>query len=638
MSFERVHRRRLLWRASAAALTSLKLLDAEGNDLTQAAPGVYPVASITSVGSNYCFKPDDLTVTVLKVGDGSVTMESWTEGETPAEPVAVSDTHTEQAAVITYAAQGTDVDNDALWSDQKPTAPGAYTVRAVWPEQLGYDRLVRTANFSIVSSVDWSAVHWNYDPLNPTRTTITLEGLPDYLAQDAVYSNNTALYLDDTGKYRTATVEFPSYPNLTVPDEIKSIEWYCKKGYTYGTYTLRLKAVNCDVTFTPRTAQPGQTLSAGAKIYSNQEIYIDVSVPEGYTLVALALTNSSFTQVVENKDESLKQDGARYKLTAPNDTKSYDLNVLAFAMPEDGIGLSQGSPASLIYYAPSPDGKRPGYSETLDLTEYFDLAPDVKCEFTSSGSNNGKFSLNGSILSWTSGDVTSAGRDFQVKQGITWDKWSSQDFRGRRPADHLLQRLAQGGAGACQPAQTSTARSSLPGCRRHDRAIPLPARGGELHGAATAPRCAGSGSAIRWASWDGHRGRDGDDLYGHRRRIEDCLPAAALQRRRGHGRATACITNEATCGEAWTYSTAIVSLTASSNAIELDEQVDADRHRAPQCERRAQRTGLAQLYSWMAADLWRAGCRSTAGVAQFTLSGAKILEHRQPHGVCRVPE
>ena len=379
------------------------------------------------MGSNYCFKPDDLTVTVLKVGDGSVTMESWTEGETPAEPVAVSDTHTEKAAVITYAAQGTDVNNDSLWSDQKPTAPGAYTVRAVWPEQLGYDRLVRTANFSIVSSVDWSAVHWNYDPLDPTRTTITLEGLPDYLAQDAVYSNNTALYLDDTGKYRTATVEFPSYPNLTVPDEIKSIEWYCKKGYTYGTYTLRLKAVNCDVTFTPRTAQPGQTLSAGAKIYSNQEIYIDVTVPEGYTLVALALTNSSFTQVVENKDESLKQDGARYKLTAPNDTKSYDLNVLAFAMPEDGIGLSQGSPASLIYYAPSPDGKRPGYSETLDLTEYFDLAPDVKCEFTSSGSNNGKFSLNGSILSWTSGDVTSAGRDFQVKQGITWDKWSSQD-------------------------------------------------------------------------------------------------------------------------------------------------------------------------------------------------------------------
>ena len=53
----------------------------------------------------------------------------------------------------------------------------AYTVRVGWPEQLGCDRLVRTANFFIVSSVDWSAVHWNYDPLNPTRTTITLKGL-----------------------------------------------------------------------------------------------------------------------------------------------------------------------------------------------------------------------------------------------------------------------------------------------------------------------------------------------------------------------------------------------------------------------------------------------------------------------------
>ena len=35
------------------ALTSLELLDAEGNDLTKAEPGVYQVASITSVGSNY---------------------------------------------------------------------------------------------------------------------------------------------------------------------------------------------------------------------------------------------------------------------------------------------------------------------------------------------------------------------------------------------------------------------------------------------------------------------------------------------------------------------------------------------------------------------------------------------------------
>ena len=98
--------------------------------------------------------------------------------------------------------------------------------------------------------------------------------------------------------------------------------------------------------------QPGQTLSAGAKIYANQEVYIGVTVPEGYTLVAVALTNASFTQDVKNKDESLKQDGERYKLTAPNDTKSYDLNVLAIALPEGGSGLTQGSQASLILSRP----------------------------------------------------------------------------------------------------------------------------------------------------------------------------------------------------------------------------------------------------------------------------------------------
>lgn len=594
------------------ALTSMELLDAEGNDLTQAEPGVYQVASITSVGSNYCFKPDDLTVTVLKVGDGSVTMESWNEGETPAEPVAVSDTHTEQAAVITYAAQGTDVNNDSLWSDQKPTAPGAYTVRAVWPEQLGYDRLVRTANFSIVSNVDWSAVHWNYDPLDPTRTTITLEGLPDYLAQDAVYSNNTALYLDDTGKYRTATVEFPSYPNLTVPDEIKSIEWYCKKGYTYGTYTLRLKAVNCDVTFTPRTAQPGQTLSAGAKIYSNQEIYIDVTVPEGYTLVALALTNSSFTQVVNNRDESLKQDGARYKLTAPNDTKSYDLNVLAIALPEDGIGLSQGSSASLIYYAPSPDGKRPGYSETLDLTEYFDLAPEVQYWFTSSGSNNGKFSLNGSILSWTSGDVTSDGRDFQVKQGITWDKWSSQDsvavgqqtISSNASLNVVQERVSQPDFNgtvslpveSAQPGDTIAA--VLENFTDYDRAD------------------------VRWqwqrnplGVWEDIPGAT-EMTYTVTEEDQDCQLRLCYNVGMGtdvHGM----FTNEVTCGEAWTYSTTIF---ADRTTVEKDEQ--ATLTVTVRRDDGTPGTGMVQWY--MNGAALGEPVAMTAGAVQLKLRGEEL--------------
>ena len=341
------------------ALTSLELLDAEGNDLTQAAPGVYQVASITSVGSNYCFKPDDLTVTVLMVGDGSVTMESWTEGETPAEPVAVSGTHTKIEPEITYAAQGTDAGNDALWSDQKPTAPGAYTVRAVWPEQLGYDRLVRTANFSIVSSVDWSAVHWNYDPLDPTREPSRWRACRTIWRRTPSIPITPALYLDDTGKYRTATVEFPNYPNLTVPRRSRASNGIAKKGGNYGTYTLRLKAVNCDVTFTPRTAQPGQTLSAGAKIYSNQEIYIDVSVPEGYVLATVALTNADFTEVVRISDETLQQEGERYKLTAPNDTNSRDLNVLAVAVREDAMELTQGNQVALTYYKASPDGKRP---------------------------------------------------------------------------------------------------------------------------------------------------------------------------------------------------------------------------------------------------------------------------------------
>ena len=61
------------------------------------------------------------------------------------------------------------------------------------------------------------------------------------------------------------------------------------------------------------------------------------------------------------------------------------------------------------------------------MTEYFDLEPEVPYWFTGSGSNDGRFSLNGGILSWISNTVTSAGQDFRVTQGITWDRWPSQN-------------------------------------------------------------------------------------------------------------------------------------------------------------------------------------------------------------------
>lgn len=137
--------------AVQSSVQGLALLDADGNDLLAGtAPGSYAVAQIASTGSNYAFVPGDLTVTILNVGEGMVTLEGWLDTEEPNEPVAQSSTRAQGLEII-YAGQGADPYVDADWSAAQPTEPGAYLVRAVWPAQDGYGRLICTAEFSITS-------------------------------------------------------------------------------------------------------------------------------------------------------------------------------------------------------------------------------------------------------------------------------------------------------------------------------------------------------------------------------------------------------------------------------------------------------------------------------------------------------
>ena len=243
------------------------------------------------------------------------------------------------------------------------------------------------------------------------------------------------------------------------------------------------------------------------------------------------------------------------------------------------------------------------------MTEYFDLAPEVQYWFTSSGSNNGKFSLNGSILSWTSGDVTSDGCDFQVKQGITWDKWSSQDsvavgqqtISSNASLNVVQERVSQPdfNGTASLPVETAqpgdTIAAVLKNFTDYDRAD------------------------VRW-QWQRNPLGFWEDIPGATEMSytvtdedQDCHLRLCYNVGMGtdvHGM----FTNEVTCGKTYAGE---VSLTVSSNAIELDEAVVLTF-----TARNADGTpgeGFVQLR--LDGNEHGEPVAVEAGVAQFTLSG-----------------
>ena len=79
-------------------------------------------------------------------GNASVTMEDWTYGETPRNPVPTSSTN--GTANVTYHYKlSTAADN--TYTTTKPTNAGTYTVRATFAATANYNQATATANFTI---------------------------------------------------------------------------------------------------------------------------------------------------------------------------------------------------------------------------------------------------------------------------------------------------------------------------------------------------------------------------------------------------------------------------------------------------------------------------------------------------------
>jgi len=81
-------------------------------------------------------------------GVGTVSLNSWIEGETAQIPVVESSTN--DVATVTYQYKEKDAD-DTTYTDEKPSTAGTYIIKATFLENTNYNELIVYSEFSIAS-------------------------------------------------------------------------------------------------------------------------------------------------------------------------------------------------------------------------------------------------------------------------------------------------------------------------------------------------------------------------------------------------------------------------------------------------------------------------------------------------------
>ena len=361
----------------SGALASLNLQSLYGDDLL-ADPqpeSTVEVEQIASARSNYRFVPENLRLKALKLGIGSVEIENWDISQAPATPSATSSTHTGEAQ-FRYAPVGTNLKDDSLWSVKTPGAPGKYTVRAEWPAQGEYGRLLCSADFEVTgNSIDWDELSWTYDPLNPfpvNANSIRLTG-PDslkWLLDVAEYKNQT----DDVRGYNRMTVSFPSYPGITAPESLRTVIW-CRLTEADRNVRIEPKYFQCDVKATYYGTDIEADLSS-QRFAPGQCLVFEVRPKEGCEIVAFAVTGDDPKQATQSTSFSLAQMGEnKFRLTIPSQDQNPVKLVIGAAAKDAGSAL-QEEPV-LQFYDASPDGTRPSIPASVRISDYIKIDPDA---------------------------------------------------------------------------------------------------------------------------------------------------------------------------------------------------------------------------------------------------------------------
>ncbi|HAL01848.1 MAG TPA: hypothetical protein DCP07_00655 [Lachnospiraceae bacterium] len=112
-------------------------------------PGDYSATLVYSSDSRLGDFNNDVTTTFkisLKEGKGKVTVADTVYGESSVKPKAESDTNDADKAEFFYKVKNTD---DSTYTKDRPTKPGKYVCKAVFPKTGSYDECTATCEFVI---------------------------------------------------------------------------------------------------------------------------------------------------------------------------------------------------------------------------------------------------------------------------------------------------------------------------------------------------------------------------------------------------------------------------------------------------------------------------------------------------------
>ena len=160
--------------------------------------------------------PDSITgtanITKATSGDGTVTLQGWTYGETAKTPTATSTTNPETATnkiTYQYKLKGAD---DNTYTDTVPTNAGEYTIKAIFPANDNYGETTATGTFTISKknlNVNVTVAEKVYNGKNDASVTVTLvEGGIESGDKVELNVSNIAATFDDAnaGKEKSVTV------------------------------------------------------------------------------------------------------------------------------------------------------------------------------------------------------------------------------------------------------------------------------------------------------------------------------------------------------------------------------------------------------------------------------------------------
>ena len=288
--------------------------------------GTYDITG-TSNSTNYAltFTGGTKAYTITAASQSAtVTMEGWTYGDTPNEPVVTGDA---EDGAVTYRYKV----KDGGYLTEKPTNAGRYTVEATIAATTNYQETVVPADFTIAKKeltvTGLTATDRTYDGTkNVTLTGGTLSGI---IGSDDVSADMpTAGTMDDANADENKSVDFGTI-TLT--------------GTKAGNYTLAQPTVTVNIS----KADPdvGEVSYSGDTIYTSTPLNSITLSKDGATAGTLKLTD----------DQTLTAGTADYGWTfTPSDSTNYKTVTGTISLTVEGdtlSGISIGStePIKLNY-------------------------------------------------------------------------------------------------------------------------------------------------------------------------------------------------------------------------------------------------------------------------------------------------